>query len=124
LFPGAYGAAVLFSEQRRRRVQGIEQADSVTFDPHKWLVMPFSARLVLTPHVDALQRTFSVPCPYLEKASAENLPDNLSISAQWSRRLNPPKLWLTLGWQVSNLPAAVATARPLTGSHFGDNRNP
>jgi glutamate/tyrosine decarboxylase-like PLP-dependent enzyme len=93
---GAYGAAVLFSDQHRHLVQGIEQADSVTFDPHKWLAMPFSAGLVLTRHVDALQRTFSVPCPYLQKAPAGELPDNLSISAQWSRRMNSLKLWLTL----------------------------
>jgi glutamate/tyrosine decarboxylase-like PLP-dependent enzyme len=72
---GAYGAAVLFSDQHRNLVQGIEQADSVTFDPHKWLAMPFSAGLVLTRHVDALQRTFSVPCPYLQKAPADELPD-------------------------------------------------
>jgi aromatic-L-amino-acid decarboxylase len=58
--------------------------------------MPFSAGLVLTRHVDALQRTFSVPCPYLQKASTGELPDNLSISAQWSRRMNSLKLWLTL----------------------------
>jgi glutamate/tyrosine decarboxylase-like PLP-dependent enzyme len=93
---GAYGAAVLFSDQHRHLVQGIEQADSVTFDPHKWLAMPFSAGLVLTRHVDALQRTFSVPSPYLQKAPAGELPDNLSISAQWSRRMNSLKLWLTL----------------------------
>ena len=93
---GAYGAAVLFSDQHRHLVQGIEQADSVTFDPHKWLAMPFAAGLVLTRHVDALQRTFSVPCPYLQKAPAGELPDNLSISAQWSRRMNSLKLWLTL----------------------------
>ena len=93
---GAYGAAVLFSDQHRHLVRGIDQADSVTFDPHKWLAMPFSAGLVLTRHVDALQRTFSVPCPYLQKAPAGELPDNLSISAQWSRRMNSLKLWLTL----------------------------
>jgi glutamate/tyrosine decarboxylase-like PLP-dependent enzyme len=93
---GAYGAAVLFSDQHRNLVQGIEQADSVTFDPHKWLAMPFSAGLVLTRHVDALQRTFSVPCPYLQKAPADELPDNMSISAQWSRRMNSLKLWQTL----------------------------
>ena len=93
---GAYGAAVLFSNRYRNLVRGIEQADSVTFDPHKWLAMPFSVGLVLTTHVDALERTFSVPCSYLQKAPPGPLPDNLNIGAQWSRRMNSLKLWLTL----------------------------
>jgi len=93
---GAYGAAILFSDTYRHLVQGIEEADSVTFDPHKWLAMPFSAGMILTRHVDALQRTFSVPCSYLQRSPAGELPDNLSISAQWSRRMNSLKLWLTL----------------------------
>jgi glutamate/tyrosine decarboxylase-like PLP-dependent enzyme len=93
---GAYGAAVLFSNQHRNLVHGIEQADSVTFDPHKWLAMPFSSGLVLTRHPEVLERTFSVACPYLRKAPAGTLPDNRNISAQWSRRMNSLKLWLTL----------------------------
>jgi aromatic-L-amino-acid decarboxylase len=43
-----------------------------------------------------LERTFSVACPYLQKAPAGTLPDNRNISAQWSRRMNSLKLWLTL----------------------------
>ena len=93
---GAYGAAVLFSNRHRSLVRGIEQADSVTFDPHKWLAMPFSAGLLLTRHSEVLERTFSVACPYLQKAPAGTLPDNRNISAQWSRRMNSLKLWLTL----------------------------
>jgi aromatic-L-amino-acid decarboxylase len=93
---GAYGAAVLFSNRHRRLVRGIEQADSVTFDPHKWLAMPFAAGLLLTRHPEVLERTFSVACPYLQKAPAGTLPDNRNISAQWSRRMNSLKLWLTL----------------------------
>jgi aromatic-L-amino-acid decarboxylase len=93
---GAYGAAVLFSNRHRNLVRGIEQADSVTFDPHKWLAMPFSAGLLLTQYPEVLERTFSVACPYLQKASAGTLPDNRNISAQWSRRMNSLKLWLTL----------------------------
>jgi aromatic-L-amino-acid/L-tryptophan decarboxylase len=93
---GAYGAAVLFSEEHRNLVHGIELADSVTLDPHKWLAMPFSAGIVLTRHPDLLSRTFSVHCPYLQKTPVSTLPDNLSVSAQWSRRMNSLKLWLTL----------------------------
>lgn len=93
---GAYGAAVLFSNRHRSLVRGIEEADSVSLDPHKWLAMPFSSGLILTRHIDALERTFSVPCPYLQKSPPGSLPDNLSIGAQWSRRMNSLKLWLTL----------------------------
>ena len=93
---GAYGAAVLFSDQYRGLVAGIENADSVTLDPHKWLAMPFSSGLILTQHPQMLLHTFSVPCPYLQTSSAGAQPDNLSISAQWSRRMNSLKLWLTL----------------------------
>src|SRR3984893_16911232 len=93
---GAYGAAVLFSNRHRALVRGIEEADSVTFDPHKWLAMPFAAGLLLTPHPAVLEKTFSVACPYLQKAPAGTLPDNRNISAQWSRRMNSLKLWLTL----------------------------
>jgi amino acid adenylation domain-containing protein len=93
---GAYGAAVLFSDRHRHLVRGIEHADSITLDPHKWLAMPFSAGLMLTRHPELLAPTFSVPCPYLQKTAESNLPDNLSISAQWSRRMNSLKLWLTL----------------------------
>ncbi|PYX28511.1 MAG: hypothetical protein DMG80_16475, partial [Acidobacteria bacterium] len=93
---GAYGAAVLFSNRHRNLICGIEHADSITFDPHKWLAMCFSSGLLLTRHPEILERTFSVACPYLQKAPAGTLPDNRNISAQWSRRMNSLKLWLTL----------------------------
>jgi glutamate/tyrosine decarboxylase-like PLP-dependent enzyme len=93
---GAYGAAALFSDRHQSLLRGIEEADSVSLDPHKWLAMPFSAGLILTRHMEALERTFSVPCPYLQKSSAGSLSDNLNIGAQWSRRMNSLKLWLTL----------------------------
>ncbi|MGC1372043.1 MAG: pyridoxal-dependent decarboxylase [Candidatus Sulfotelmatobacter sp.] len=95
---GAYGAAVLFSERHRGLLRGIEGADSVTIDPHKWLAMPFSAGVILTCHPELLSQTFSVPCPYLhlQKAASAALPDFLNIGAQWSRRMNSLKLWMTL----------------------------
>ncbi len=40
---GAFGAAVVFSNQHRSLMEGIELADSITIDPHKWLAMPFAA---------------------------------------------------------------------------------
>ena len=93
---GAYGAAVVFSDKHRGLVQGIELADSITVDPHKWLAVPFAAGVILTRHPEALQQAFSVASPYMPKAAGARLPDNARISTQWTRRMNSLKLWLTL----------------------------
>jgi aromatic-L-amino-acid decarboxylase len=93
---GAYGAAAIFSDQHRDLVRGIELADSVTIDPHKWLAMPFAAGVVLTSRPEMLQQTFAVATPYMPRAGATTLIDNFKISTQWSRRMNSLKLWLTL----------------------------
>ncbi|HET9839797.1 MAG TPA: pyridoxal-dependent decarboxylase [Candidatus Angelobacter sp.] len=95
---GAYGAAAIFSDQHRNLVRGIELADSITLDPHKWLAMPYAAGVVLTQHPEALKQAFATATPYMPiKSSAEAPPlDNFQVSTQWSRRMNSLKLWLTL----------------------------
>jgi glutamate/tyrosine decarboxylase-like PLP-dependent enzyme len=96
---GAYGAAAIFSDRHRELVRGIELADSVTIDPHKWLAMPFAAGVVLTSHPEALQQAFATSTPYMpKKATTGSAPvlDNFQVSTQWSRRMNSLKLWLTL----------------------------
>jgi glutamate/tyrosine decarboxylase-like PLP-dependent enzyme len=94
---GAYGAAAIFSDQHRNLVRGIELADSITVDPHKWLAMPFAAGVVLTSHPQALEQAFATSTPYMPKKSGTAPPlDNFQVSSQWSRRMNSLKLWLTL----------------------------
>ncbi len=93
---GAYGAAVVLSDKHRDLVRGIEKADSVSLDPHKWLSMPFAAGLILTRHPEMLSRAFEVTPSYMPRLENAELPDNFKISAQWSRRMNSLKLWLTL----------------------------
>ncbi|HWR36355.1 MAG TPA: pyridoxal-dependent decarboxylase [Clostridia bacterium] len=100
---GAYGAAAIFSDAHRDLVSGIERADSITIDPHKWLAMPFAAGVVLTSHPELLQQAFAIATPYMPTLArsssatpSPNLVDNFKISAQWSRRMNSLKLWLTL----------------------------
>jgi aromatic-L-amino-acid decarboxylase len=95
---GAYGAAAVFSNEHRDLVRGIERADSITIDPHKWLAMPFAAGVVLTRHPQTLEQAFAVSTPYMPRASGTAAPplDNFQVSTQWSRRMNSLKLWLTL----------------------------
>jgi aromatic-L-amino-acid decarboxylase len=93
---GAYGGVAIFSNRHRDLVRGIERADSLTVDPHKWMAMPFAAGVILTSHPETLERAFSVAAPYMPKAAGAQLPDNSRISTQWTRRMNSLKLWLTL----------------------------
>ena len=93
---GAYGGAAVFSDRHRDLVRGIELADSITMDPHKWLAMPYAAGVILTRHPETLTRAFTVAAAYMPKAAGATLPDNSRISTQWTRRMNALKLWLTL----------------------------
>jgi aromatic-L-amino-acid/L-tryptophan decarboxylase len=93
---GAYGGAAIFSNQHRILLCGMENADSITIDPHKWMAMPLAAGVILTRHPETLERAFAVAAPYMPKATESKGVDNSRISAQWTRRMNSLKLWLTL----------------------------
>jgi glutamate/tyrosine decarboxylase-like PLP-dependent enzyme len=98
----AWGGAAILVPELRSVLAGIEKADSITFDAHKFLSMPMGAGMFLTRHRDALSRTFSVSTAYMPK-DAERLAvvDPYVHSAQWSRRFIGMKLFLTLataGW--------------------------
>ncbi len=90
---GAYGASAIFSDKHRDAVRGVERCDSVILDPHKWLAMPFATGVILTSRPEALERAFAVRTPYMPKASEL---ESFKVSAQWSRRMNSLKLYLTL----------------------------
>ena len=93
---GAYGAAAVFSDKHRSIVRGIERADSITIDPHKWLAMPFAAGVIITRRAEMLSKAFEVNTPYMPRDAGAHLIDNFKVSTQWSRKMNALKLWLTL----------------------------
>jgi aromatic-L-amino-acid decarboxylase len=93
---GAYGGSAIFSDRHRNLLRGIERADSITIDPHKWMAMPLAAGVILTRHPEMLERAFAVAAPYMPKAAESKALDNSRISTQWTRRMNSLKLWLTL----------------------------
>ena len=64
---GAYGGSAIFSDKYRDLVRGIEQADSITIDPHKWLAVPLAAGVILTRHPEMLERAFAVAAPLCPK---------------------------------------------------------
>ena len=89
----AWGGAVCLSDRLRPILAGIERADSVTIDAHKWLSVPMGAGVFLTPHREALESTFRVTADYIPSASGS---DPYLSSVQWSRRFIGLKVFMSL----------------------------
>jgi L-2,4-diaminobutyrate decarboxylase len=62
---GAHGASALLSEKHKWRVKGIHRARSLAWDPHKMMLMPLSAGMVLVRSGKDLERAFAQEAPYL-----------------------------------------------------------
>ena len=98
----AWGGAAAFVPEFRHVLDGIELADSTTFDAHKWLSVSMGAGMFLTRHAEILSRCFSIQTAYMPKEGERfTVTDAFSHSMQWSRRFIGFKLFLSLavaGW--------------------------
>ncbi len=106
----AYGGAVILSEKYAPMLRGIERADSVTVDPHKWFYIPFTGGGILVRDGDFLRRSFLVrPEYYMERRDPDEPPEPdlrgfhkgdkvnfFQYGLQGSRRFDALKLWLAL----------------------------
>lgn len=100
----AWGGAVALVPEMRPLLEGIGRADSITFDPHKWLSVPRGAGLYLTRHPDILVQTFGVETAYMprKQTGRAGVVDPFMHSMQWSRRFMGLQLFLSLlvaGWE-------------------------
>lgn len=95
----AYGGAMALLEERRHLMRGVELADSIVFNPHKWFYVPldFSALYVRRP--EALRRVFSLVPEYLrgdaERAGA-GMPNYMDYGIQLGRRFRALKAWFVI----------------------------
>lgn len=91
----AWAGAVLLEPGRRSLLAGIEKADSVTIDPHKWLAVPMGAGLYLAREWAPLETAFGVSTSYMPTRT-EGTRDAYINSLQWSRRFTGAKLFVAL----------------------------
>ncbi|ELY83470.1 pyridoxal phosphate-dependent decarboxylase family protein [Natrinema gari] len=89
----AYGGALLFSEAERDRLDGIEEADSATFNPQKWCYVAKTCAIALFADLNILQQDFRVGAPYMRGDDA--IPNRGELSVQGTRRAEVLKFWLT-----------------------------
>ena len=94
----AWGGAARLSRRHTSLLAGIERADSITLDPHKWFSVPISAGAVVIKDGPALRRTFEVRPSYVsDRAFTDHEDLNLfQFGVAGSRRLDALKVWLTL----------------------------
>ncbi|MCC7361404.1 MAG: hypothetical protein IT317_18100 [Anaerolineales bacterium] len=96
---GAIGAVAMLADNVRPLLRGIERADSVALDLHKWLHVPFEAGGVLVRHADAHRRTFSLTPEYLAHEAR-----GLAAGSRWfsdlglqlTRNFRALKVWLSV----------------------------
>jgi glutamate/tyrosine decarboxylase-like PLP-dependent enzyme len=92
----AWGGAAIVSPTLRPHLAGIEQADSITCDAHKWFSVAMGCGMFFCRYPDTIARAFRAEASYMpERASAETH-DPYTHSLQWSRRFAGLKLFLTL----------------------------
>ncbi|MBO2445899.1 aminotransferase class V-fold PLP-dependent enzyme [Actinomadura barringtoniae] len=91
----AWGGAVVLSDRLRPLLAGVERADSVTIDAHKWLSAPMGAGMFLTRHPEGLADSFRVSTSYMP-ADSDVVQDPYLMSVQWSRRFAGLKVFLAL----------------------------
>jgi aromatic-L-amino-acid/L-tryptophan decarboxylase len=91
----AWGGSAVLSDNLRPHLAGIQTADSVTVDAHKWMSVPMGAGMFITPHAGLLDETYRISTAYMPDAVADTI-DPYTTSNQWSRRFMGLKLFLTL----------------------------
>ena len=96
---GAFGALAALVPEYAARTRAMARADSVAFDLHKWMYMPFEAGCVLVRDAEAHRRTFSVFPDYLARSTRGVAAGELWLSeygVQLSRGFRALKVWMSL----------------------------
>ncbi|HUG75284.1 MAG TPA: pyridoxal-dependent decarboxylase [Acidimicrobiia bacterium] len=102
----AYGGPAALVDELRPRFAGIERADSITCDAHKWMNTPISSSIVLFRDASAQLATFTLEPDYV-KIDAEILAADVVNRYQWTPQFSRPfdalTVWVSLlahGWEA------------------------
>jgi len=105
---GAYGGIAAVVPEMRNVLAGVEHADSLVVNPHKWLFTPFDCSAFFTTKPDVLERAFSLVHEYLVTPERESVVDFMNYGVQLGRRFRALKLWMVIrGFGTSGLAARI-----------------
>jgi len=93
----AYGGFSVLTARGRAALDGLDAADSITLDPHKWLYQPYECGCLLVRNGRALRHAFETQSDYLRDAEADGGVVNFAdYGLQLTRTSRAFKLWLSL----------------------------
>ena len=95
----AYGGAFALCDEGKQKLAGIERSQSLVFDPHKGLFLPWGTGVVLVKDRDAMARAHAYQASYLADFSADlglHDPSPADLSPELSRPFRGLRVWLTL----------------------------
>jgi aromatic-L-amino-acid/L-tryptophan decarboxylase len=111
---GAYGAFGVLDPAISARFRGMERADSLVVDPHKWLGVPVDAGCALVQRGDDLRDAFSLIPPYLRQDAGEPFGTFAEYGLEQTRPFRALKTWATIAARGrSGIAAQVARANEL-----------
>lgn len=94
---GAFGAAAILSGRGQAALRGLERADSISLDPHKWLFQSFECGCVLVRDAALLKSAFQIMPDYLRDVHRETAEINpCDYGIQLTRSFRALKVWLSL----------------------------
>jgi len=92
----AWGGAAILSPRLKSHLAGIEHADSITCDAHKWFSVPMGAGMFFCRHPDAVREAFRSDNSFMPAKAPGATEDPYTTTMQWSRRFIGLKLFLAL----------------------------
>ena len=93
----AYGGFAIVTEEGQGLLRGIERADSIGLDAHKWFFPPYEAGILLVKELGALERTFAVKHDVLQDTIwGANHPNFSDRGLQLSRSVRALKVWVSI----------------------------
>jgi aromatic-L-amino-acid decarboxylase len=99
----AYGGFFQLTERGKRKLRGIERADSITLDPHKGMFLPYGSGCLLVRDGEKLRAAHRAGAEYLQDLPDVGLPNYAEYSPELSRAHRGLRVWLPL--QLHGTPA-------------------
>ena len=93
---GAYGGAAMAVPEMRAMFAGIDLADSLVVNPHKWLFTPMDCSVLFTRQPAVLRRAFSLVPEYLVTEDGDQALNYMDYGLQLGRRFRALKLWMVV----------------------------